>query len=693
MKYRNFKRHILLLVLLIAFMNFEALCQSTQTRDIIMRMEHLLDIISRYEYDKSREWLQDFQNVMQEVYLDPLAIKETEELMLLFLQSDATPAGKQFICNHFGTIAAKNSIPVIKGMLADEKTAEMALLVLEKIQDPAAGKAMVNSLQKSDIKIKIAIINSLGASRYDKAVKPLAKLVYDKDPLISESAVSALGAIGTYEAAEILKTATNILTGDLKWQAMDAWLKCADRFVMENKHADAQIIYEKVNSASSPLFLHKAALKGMFITTNENPVDFIIKNLQNGDPEILPSIISLIYELPDNSNPGRIYKETTSLSGTNQLYLLTAIASSGDRSIHPEVINAINHDDLQFRLAGLKAIAKTGSSSDIIFLAEKASAMRGIERDRARESLYTMSGLEVDKAILFAIEEADPKIKVELIRSIGERNISSAVDLLLKLSRDPDLAVRIESIEALGKIASPDYLPKIIQILIDAPSERERKMAETTIYLVTLKMPDGSRKSEDIISILSLVRDLSTLNSLIAILGEIGDNRDFTVLKEYLNSEYPEIQLAAIRALSIWPDATPKDDLKTIADTTEDTRKHTLAMRGYVQVVIADENLSQDQRFTEIHNAFNIASNTAEQKIVLSGLGKIISLEALKFAISLLDKSELVNETEAAILNISSDLSWGFPDETREELQKVLQLTTNENLKREIEELLKNIQK
>jgi len=75
-----------------------------------------------------------------------------------------------------------------------------------------------------------------------------------------------------------------------------------------------------------------------------------------------------------------------------------------------------------------------------------------------------------------------------------------------------------------------------------------------------------------------------------------------------------------------------------------------LALRGYVQVVVVDENFTEDQKYAEIRNAFNIASGNDEQKIVLSGLGKVISLEALKFAISLMDKSELVHETEAAIM-------------------------------------------
>ena len=688
MNIRKTNSLILLLSLFFVLTDFHALCQVRPTKDIINGMEKLLTIISGYEYDKSRDWLQDFQNIMQDIYKDPEALKGTEKLMLQFIQSDATPAGKQFICKHLGTIATKKSVPILKAMLMDESTAEMALYVLEKIPDPAADKAMRTTLPHIAEKTQVAIINSLGVRRDSKSVKLLAKLIYETNPLISESALSALGSIGTDEAADILKSASNILTGDKKWQAMDAWLKCADRFVVDSNPAKALIIYEEVFNARPPAFLRKAAVKGMYTTTDEDPVDFIIKHLKSDDPDILPAIISLIYKVPDNLNAGRILNEITGLSKTDQLCLFTAIAFRGDRSVHQAVIEAINNEDPEFRKAGLKALARIGNPSDILLLAEKASTLRGAERDIARESLYTISGPEVDQAILSAIEHSDSKIKTELIRSIGDRNIISATSLLLKYSEDPEQGVRMESVESLGKIASPDDLPEMIRVLVNAQTERERKIAETAVYLVTLKMPDGANKSKDILAILPTVNDPGILNSFISILGEIGDDRDLSVLRGYLDNEDPDVQLAAIRALSVWPNSAPKDDLKAIVETTDDPRKHALALRGYITVVEADNNLSEDQKFNEIRHAYDIANNTDEQKIVLSGLGKTISFEALKFAIQLLDKKELVPEAEAAIMLIASDLSWANPRETREELKKVLQLTKNEELIRDIEELL-----
>jgi len=679
--------------LIVILTMFQAVCQVGPTRDIVAGMDKLLNIISVYEYDKSREWLQDFQNIMNKVYQDKEATEETEILMLRFLESDATLTGKQFICKHLGTIATKKSVPVLNQMLTDDKTAEMALFVLEEIPDPAAGKVMRNALQYTHEKIKVAVINSLGVRRDNKAVKMLAKLIHDRDPLISESAISALGAIGTHESSNILRTVSDILTGDQKWIAMDAWLKCADRFVIENNPAEAWSIYKEVYKANPPVFLRKAALRGMFNTTTEDPVNFIAKHIQTNDPEIIPAAISLIYELPDNSNPGRIFYEINGLSATDKICLLTAIAYKGDPSIHQAVIDAINDNDPDMRMAGLEAIARTGNSNDILWLAEKASNLRGMERDRARESLYTMHGPEIDNAILSSIDEADLKKKIELIKSIGERNINSATDLLLKLCESPDPSVRVESVEALGKIASPDDLPDMIQLLMNAQSERERKTFETAVYLVTLKMPDDTRKSRDILDILQSVKDISALNSLITILGEIGDDRDYPVLKEYLNSEYPDIQIAAIKALSTWPNSNPMNDLRSIAEHTQDTKKHTLALRGYIQVVVTDNNLTQDQKFAEIHHAYDIATVIDEKKSVLSGLGTIASFEALKFAESLLDAPGLVHETESAIMSIADNLSWDHPKELREELNKILQMTDSQDLQNEIKDLLKSIEK
>jgi len=686
-------RMLLPLYLLIALPILQVSAQARTTKEIISDMESLLAVIAEYDYDRSRSWLGDFQQTMQEIYNDRAAMAETEKMMIRLLQSDASLAGKQFVCKHLGTIATKESLPVLFQMLSEENTADMAIMALQTIPVETVNKELVEILPSANTKTKIAIINLLGICRDEKSITRLSTLIFDSDPKISEASLASLGKIGTPEAADILKKSSGSLEGMMKWQAIEAWLICADYLLEEKNINQAYEIYHTVFISDSPVMLRTAALRGLFKATTGDPVEFVIRHLREGDPEMQPAVISLVYELPANQNLDRIISEVPAMSEINQMYLFTAIADRGDASIHQTVIRAISHENSEIRKAGFKALAKIGNASDVLFLAEQAATLRGTERNLARECLYMLPGTDVDETIITGINHANPGIKVELIRSVGERNISSASGLLMTTAKDADGAVRIESLEALGKIALPENLPHLIELLINLNSERERRTAETAIYLVSLKMPEGSRRAEDIITILPGVQNVQAINSLISILGKIGDNRDLDIIRPFLESGDDELQLAAIRALSEWSNAAPKDDLKRVVENTGDIHKHTLALRGYIQVVGADQNLNENQKFIELHHAFDLASNIDEQKIVLSGLGKVISPEALRFTIGLLDNPDLKAETEAAMMRIADDLSWGHPQETLEELNKVLQITDNEELKRDIEELLKRIEK
>ena len=79
----------------------------------------------------------------------------------------------------------------------------------------------------------------------------------------------------------------------------------------------------------------------------------------------------------------------------------------------------------------------------------------GDEQKAAQESLYRLHGADVDEAILKKLPDAEPKAKVELVRSCEQRNIKSSIPVLMKTAKDADAKVRVESIKALRALAGP----------------------------------------------------------------------------------------------------------------------------------------------------------------------------------------------------------------------------------------------
>ncbi len=667
--------------------------QEISPGEIRIQMEKILDVLARYDYNISRGWLPGIQQLMIEVYNRSEAISEIEPLMIEFLKSDATAAGKQYVCRELGVIGTAGSVPVLAELLTAPGMAGTALLALEKIPGPEADRALLDVLDEGEEELQIAVTNSLAARQVTSAIIPLTKLMQNESENLARTAISALGSLGGEAAAKSLEDFCRKAPASLKWAVLDARLNCADRFMEGGDDKNAAIIYEQVYQADPPLTFKYNALDGKFKTSSEDPYLFILNQLRQEDPEFYPYIVKLAYQLDDSHELGRIFDDLRGSANIPVSHLITALASIGDPSVHPEVIARLvgKEENKDVRMAAIQALASIGEPSDVILLAKLAATGVGPEKELARQSLYMLPGTKTNENIRSAIREQTGDIRAELIRSIGERNMKEATGLLFEFTSDPDRNVSMESIRALGKLASPGFLPDLITVLMQRDTRRERQEAERAIYALIQKMPESADPSASIIEALGSAEDPEVISSLINILGMIGNGKDLDVLRAYLASGEEGVQLAVIRALSDWPDAGPMEDLKQLTSSTDDQRKHSLALRGYIDVVLIDDQMSDDDKLEEIRQAYDLSTSTAESRIVISGLSRIGSMEALDMAIGLLEEKDLKKEAEAAVVRIAQGTSWEFPEETTKRLNIAIEKIDNKEVEQSIHQILDRI--
>ena len=64
----------------------------------------------------------------------------------------------------------------------------------------------------------------------------------------------------------------------------------------------------------------------------------------------------------------------------------------------------------------------------------------------------------IDAVILEHLTLPEPKVKVELIKAVGERNVTDGFGSLLKATQDKDRKVRLESFKVLKVVCEPGAL-------------------------------------------------------------------------------------------------------------------------------------------------------------------------------------------------------------------------------------------
>lgn len=648
----------------------------------------ILQKITNYQFGQSRENLTDLADLVRSVKKTPAAVQVLETQFLDFLKSDATLDSKLFVCKQLSRIGTEASVPVLSKMLPAEETSDMARYALERIDGEKGKAALREALLTTDGAVKIGMINSLGQLRDNLAVGDLQKLATDDNEQIAEPAIAALGNIGSLESAAALTAVKDRVTPHLAPVVYDAYLLCADRLLAEGNAEEAHKIYQELSAPDLPVPIRVAALRGRILAAGDEGVALILKTLQSKDKELHATAISCIRDLPKTADISSVAELIPHADAAAKVQLLTALADFGDHRFVKFAVQATKNGDSTVRIAALKALAQLGDETNVDLLAQMAAGSGGKESEAARESLARLRGEKVDQTIIAGIASAEPAIKLELIRAVGSRDAGAAVEDVLKTTKDGDRKVRVESFKVLSVIATPEYLPQLVDGLIAVRSEPERKMAQKTVTTVAHKIADENRRAGVLLEKLPAVKDVAAKSSLLAILGKIGDPAALPVLREAIKEKNTAIQNAAIQAFTDWPTDAPLNDLLELAKTSGDEVQKILALRGFIRLIEVGNERPVEETVKLYRTAMDLAKQPNEQSMIFSGLAKVKSLSALNMALSFLQNKSLQQEAELAAVQIAQNIYQENPQEARQCLLKIVSSSKNKDTVRRAQRVL-----
>jgi HEAT repeat protein len=665
---------------------------SNSIADVKTKAENLLSKIKQYEFGQSRESLTEFAELIRNA-IDSRQDKQIlEKTMLGLLNSGATFAGKQFICKELSIIGTEKAVPTLEPMLTNKNTSDIARYALERIPGKKVDDVLRISLNKTKGTVRIGIINTIGERRDNKAVEVLGKFMFKSDNTTAIAAAAALGKIADDASIEILTKAKEKTKGAVKATVLDSYLKCADKLAMNGETERASTIYKELFDQNYELPIRSAALRGLINTNSTKSGEIILKILKTENEKVKTTAISLIRELPPSQSMQNIAAELPKLEVIEKIQLLSSLQDRKDISVHDDIVKAAKNKDVNVRIAAYKALTSLGDERDVSLLAKAAAKGEFAEKKVAKESLALLNGQKVNETILSSIKKAEPALQVELIESIGDRNISTAVPMLLKTTASVNSKVRSASIKALELVASPENLNELVDILINVQSNVERRRAEKTVVAVAHKIETEDEQATVVLKKLATVKDVENRSSLLRVLGKIGDNNGLPVLKNALKDKNENIQKAGIQALSDWPSPEPLKDLLKVAESSTNEVNQVLALRGYIRLIGLLTESTDDQIIQQYNRAMKLAKQVNEKRMVLSGISNIRTMNALSIAEFYLNNPELKNEAEVAVVEIARHTRGNFPQETKAVLLKIID-SQNSEVSNDARRYLKEIDK
>ena len=642
--------------------DFPALLRDTATPDDVRKwtdfrppsLKKILDSVSSYRYGQSEEPLAILRDYIRAYRNSPESRKICEQELLAFLQSDASLAGKSAVCRHLREIGTSASVPGLEKMLLQPETSDPARYALEKIPGAAAEEALIRGLSASQGKsrIRLGIIASLGNRRAKGAVPFLEKGLYAKQRGIPAACIKAMGQIASEGAITALLKALDGVSDPLKSQAASALLLCMDRYLLKTDQEAAAKIYYRLVGAKLPLPIRQAAMRGQIAASGKRAPAIIVNALKGNDMAWHVPAIAMVKYCFDDSNISEICKLLPRLPTASQVQLLAVLPQYQHKDVLAAVILSITENkDLSVRIAALKTLGKVGHNPQVVeLLLLHAAQTRGEEQMTARSSLWGLQYTGVNPVILTnLVKQPDPAVQYELLLCVGERSIAEGLNLLLMKTRSsPVMKNRLQAIKSLKSIASASDLPRLVRILLELKGEREQlEMASTIAGVAATDRTRSIGRARVVMDKLIEVKDIKERGILLRTLGKIGDDSSLSFIRPALSHESPELRDAAVRALSEWPTATPKEDLLNIAQASTEPTHKILALRAYIRMVGMEPYKSPALVVKSLKEVLDL-SRPEEKKLVLGILPVFASDEALQLAESLAADTAVAAEARMA---------------------------------------------
>ncbi|MEA3365053.1 MAG: HEAT repeat domain-containing protein, partial [Candidatus Hydrogenedentes bacterium] len=575
----------------------------------------------------------------------------TEAELIGILESDAEWLLKQEACRRLRHIGTEASVPALAALLPDETLSHMARFALEVMPYPEVDEALRDVLSLTEGLPQAGIIISIGVRQDEKAVPLLIPLMKDAHAEVARAAAGALGRIATPEAAQALREYRKEAADAIRTAVNEGLLAAAQHYTEAGKRPKAAAVYEELLAADAPLEVRMGAFRGLAYARPAQAPDRLVDALKGDEPMFRDLAAQIIGE-PKRLGKTEVYaKVLPSLPPGGQAALLRGLADRGDAAARPVVMESVQSEDAEVRMAAIKALGVLGGRKEDVetLLALLPSEDEAVV-EAVKEALVSMEGEPVDAALAANIAGTSPEIRGTLIRLLANRRADEAIPEALEGLKSDDLVVRAAGLDALALLGGPAETSALIDVIAKTTDESERATAAATLNAI------AARKGDEILPIV-----LGAMNGakdevrlvLLQTAAGIGSAKALEAVLTAMNDPNADIAGEAVRMLSSWDSLDAVPHLETLAQS-EDLTHYVLGLRGFVR--LAREQAQGGQKMKMLSKALEFARRPDEVKLVLGAWGTVKNARAFEVLPPYLDNPEVRNEAALAIIGVAGQI-------------------------------------
>jgi hypothetical protein len=233
----------------------------------------------------------------------------------------------------------------------------------------------------------------------------------------------------------------------------------------------------------------------------------------------------------------------------------------------------------------------------------------------------------------------------------------------------------------------------VAAVLVKAQDDGTRNEAANALANIARRDLDVEKRSEAVVKALETASGPAKL-SLLGVAGRLGGAKSFDAVRAAMKDQDEKVKDAAIRALAEWPDAAAAPELLEVAKAAASETHHVLAIRGYIRVCRIQSNRPAAETAKMLIVGLETAKRPDEKRHAISGLAEARDIAALQAVVPCMDVEPLKEEAAHAAVRIGRDI-WGHAGSAqavKAAMQKVLEVTKNDGLRKQAQETLDRAQ-
>jgi HEAT repeat protein len=585
------------------------------------------------------------------------AASEQEARLIAVLKSDAGQKAKADACRELARIGTKDSVPVLAGMLADEKMNHMARYGLETIPDPSVDAALREALATLKGRQLVGVIGSLGVRRDAQAVAPLARFLSDADALVADAAARAIGSIGTSESGKVLLAALPGASAANQLPVCEGLFRTAERLSASGKRPEAIAIYTQLVNAKAAHQVRAGAARGLIVAGGPEGIAALRQYLRSTDYVLFAAANRAAMELPAPAVTEALVTELGALPADNQIVVIKTLGRRGDAAAIPALLATAAKGPKPVRLAAIRAVPEIGQPVAAPAMVELLTDSDREIAQAAQESLAALPGKEVDAIVVAMLSNSESVRRIAALDLVARRRMTTSMPALLKATTDSDAKVRAAALRRVGELGGPQDMPALLDLLLKAKTGQDVDAAEQALVAICAKGGDAEAAAGAVAARMAQATP-EQKGALLRVLSSVGGTTALASVRAAVSDPDAEVRASSIRALGEWKTADAAPDLLALAKSTTNPTERALCLRSYLGLA-SNPDMPAGQRLAMCRDASPLAQKPGEKKLLLSALSKIQTAQSVTLIAPYLDDADTKEEASAAVVAIAERMTKG----------------------------------